>query len=74
MPLPQLLHTLSNHQLHIDQHHTEEPTPKAEEDFFADCENEQLESNSGLNSGALFAKEEAPKVSKVRRVLFVLIE
>lgn len=38
--------------MHIDQQQPEEVTPKVEEDFFADCENN---SNDALSSGALFA-------------------
>lgn len=48
------------YQLHIDQNQAEETTPNkaAEEDFFADCDNEQMEdNNTALGSGAFLGTE-----------------
>lgn len=46
------------YQLHIDQNHSEEAAPsKADEDFFADCDNELEDNNTALGSGAFLGSE-----------------
>lgn len=48
---------------------------KGEEDFFADCENEQQESNNQLNSGALFSGDsESSSKPAVAKVLYFIDE
>lgn len=64
-------------QLHIDQPHAEEAAVKAEEDFFADCENNGQQDDNGfsLGSGALLSgdsdnsKTAATKVRKENTLL-----
>lgn len=61
-------------QLHIDQNSTVEEAPtKTEEDFFADCE--QDDKNSQLNSGVFFGGDfaESGKPTTVTKVSVCLL-
>lgn len=59
--------------MHIEAQPQAEEPAKVEEDFFADCENEQ-DNNNGLSSGVFFSGDEAhqtTKQTKVRGFLFL---